>query len=131
MIPRNLATICVLLASVLLLCNSSVAATYRWQLTNPNGGQLSSYRSGGGVLVVASVHTTNGCQTPFLVPERTPFFYDLKIRILTGPIFCSQIVQDRLVAFYEIGTTSSVRVKTASGVIAVPARVPPSRPPLP
>jgi hypothetical protein len=121
----------VVAALVTLWCSSAVALSYKWQFTNPNSGQLAAYRVNGGILVAASVHTTNGCQTPFLVPERMPFLYDLKIRTTTGPIFCTQIVQDRLVSFYDVGKASIVHIKTAAGSTAVSVQRPPSRPPLP
>jgi len=129
---RNVpARIGVIVVTIAFISVAAVAATYKWTFTNPNDGQVAAYRVSSGILTVASVRTISGCQTPFLVPERTPFLYDLKIRTATGPIFCTQIVKDQLVAFYEAGKASSIHVKTLSGTVSVQVHEASMRPPSP
>ena len=116
--------ICIaIIASAVVVAVASTASlsaskpSYEWILADPNNGQLAAYETATGVLTVASVRTTNGCPTAFLVPERKPFLYDLKIRTATGPILCTQIVRDELIAFYEASKTGVVQIKTASGTV--------------
>ncbi len=118
-----------LVIAVTLLASAS-ATTYKWSLTNPNKGQLNAYQVTSGVITVASIHLTTGCQTPFLVPERMKFFYDLKIRTAIG-VSCTQVVRDELVSFYEIGKASNVHVKTTDGAVSVAVHLPPTTPPTP
>jgi hypothetical protein len=121
-----------LVSYVLLSPSKADDPKYKWTLTDPNGGQLNAYRVGTGIVTVASVHTVNGCQTPYLVPARKmPFLYDLKIRTLMGPILCTNIVKDRLVPTYERGAASVVHVRTLSGMVILKVEAIPTTPPSP
>ncbi len=126
----GLVTVTLLLLACGLAHSNPAAPGYTWALTDPNGEQLASFRVGDGVISVASVHLINGCQTPFFVPEETPFVYDLKIRTNTTEM-CTQAIRDQIVEFYDASPTDIVHVKTESGVVTVPVEAATAQAPLP
>ena len=86
---------------------------YQWKLVDPSGSQIAAYTVPYGVLTVASVHTTSGCQHGALMPTKTAFSYELKMRTNTTAM-CIQVVSDQLVTIFEKGKPKSIHVKTAS-----------------
>jgi hypothetical protein len=111
----------VMVAAGLPLGSSQAGSKYEWTAADPIGSQIAPFHAGTGVITVASVQLANGCQTPFLVAQKTPFHYDLKIRTdITA--MCVMVIKDELVSFYEPGSASAVHVETATGEVTVPVQ---------
>jgi hypothetical protein len=66
--PLNGAVGAVILLSLFGATSQAADPSYRWTFADPIGAPA-AYRLPSGTITVASVRTTNGCQTPFLVPR--------------------------------------------------------------
>jgi hypothetical protein len=117
---------------VTLFCVASADAdsipTYKWTLTNPQ--QLAAFRTKAGILTVAEVHLSDGCQRGFIIPTKTKFGYVIKVRTEQAAA-CIMVDQHVLISFLEKGDTQIVHVKTATGTQDVTVANPPTPAPVP